>query len=193
MDDNKSPTSPADVGCTIVSGRPPVEPTSAVVVGARIEESRPPTSPADDDGWTIVSGRPPLEPGTMKGPRKLDASAEDGAAEEAGPSVGVTMVSGTPPVEPIRCPDRPVPEVVADGASVGWTAEEGATPVDPNKGARRDESRPPVDSWATEETVSVGKTTTGGIPPVEPTAEEDGWTMVSELSAAVEVGADGCC
>jgi hypothetical protein len=89
----------------MVSGMPPVEPISAVGVGASSEERRPPTRPAEEVGCTTVSGIPPVDPGTMKGPRKLDASGELGTAEEAGAAVGVTIVSGMPPVEPTACSD----------------------------------------------------------------------------------------
>jgi hypothetical protein len=103
-DERRPPTRPPEeVGCTIVSGMPPVEPISGVGVGASSDERRPPTRPPEEVGWTIVSGIPPVDPGTMKGPRKLDASGELGAAEEAGDAVGVTIVSGMPPVEPTAC------------------------------------------------------------------------------------------
>jgi len=106
IDESRPPTKPPDeVGCTIVSGMPPVEPTSEVGTGARTDERRPLTRPPEEVGCTIVSGMPPVDPGTMKGPRKLDASGELGAAEEAGDAVGVTIVSGMPPVEPTACSD----------------------------------------------------------------------------------------
>lgn len=106
IDERRPPTRPPEeVGCTMVSGMPPVEPISAVGVGASSEERRPPTRPAEEVGCTTVSGIPPVDPGTMKGPRKLDASGELGTAEEAGAAVGVTIVSGMPPVEPTACSD----------------------------------------------------------------------------------------
>lgn len=64
-DDKRPPTRPPDeVGCTTVSGMPPVEPASGAVVGAgpRTDERRPPTRPPVGVGWTIVSGMPPVEP-----------------------------------------------------------------------------------------------------------------------------------
>jgi hypothetical protein len=93
---------------------------SAVGVGARSDESTPPIKPPEELGCKIVSGRPPVEPGTMKGPRKLDASGEVGPAEEAGDAVGVTIISGISPVEATRCPDCPEDAGASEeAASVG--------------------------------------------------------------------------
>lgn len=52
---------------------------------------------------------PPVEPGTMKGPRKLDATGEDGSGvgsglTTAGVELAGTMISGISPVVPTRCP-----------------------------------------------------------------------------------------
>jgi hypothetical protein len=54
-------------------------------------------------------------------------------------------------------------------------------PVDPIKGLRRDDRRPPTSPVEVASGASVGRTTTGGIPPVEPTAKVDGWTMTSGM------------
>lgn len=108
------------VGRTTGTGTLPV-PITAVGVGSRgtrSDESRPPSKP-DDVGCKIVGGRLPVgpatpdetvtsdEPGTMKGPRKLDASGDEGWTDGTGAGVGSTMLSlsGSPPVEATRCPD----------------------------------------------------------------------------------------
>jgi hypothetical protein len=177
--------SPEEVGSTIVSGVPPVEPTSGVGVGASSVESRPPIRPSDEVGCRTLSGTPPVDPGTMKGPRMLDAPAEEGAVEVAGDAVGMTMVSGIPPVEATFWPEDT--ETSEDAPCVAWTTVEGTPPVDPIKGLRSEERRPPTSPVEAAEGVSVGRTTTGGMPPVEPTAEEDGWTMTSGIPP-VEAG-----
>jgi hypothetical protein len=109
------------VGSTIMSGSPPVEPapepdvgvtTRGALVGRTMISGSPPVEPLPElgvaVGWETVSEGVWVDPGTIKGPRKLDDSTEDGSAEEAGDAVGVTTVSGMPPVEPIRCPVDPV-------------------------------------------------------------------------------------
>jgi hypothetical protein len=65
--------------------------------------------------------------------------------------------------------------------------EVGTPPVDPIKGSSRVERRPPTSPVEVAEAVSVGRTTTGGMPPVEPTAEDDGWTITSGMPP-VEAG-----
>lgn len=112
------------VGRTTLLGRTPVEPIWGVGVGSgsrgsRTDDSSPPSRPGVEVGCKMLSGRPPVVPGTMKGPRKLDTSGEDGAAEEAGAGVGVTIDSGIPPVEATRCPDWPEETGASDeGAGV---------------------------------------------------------------------------
>lgn len=98
------------VGRTTLLGAAPVEPISGggVGVGSKVpsrDDNRPPNRPEDEVGCKTLSGRPPVVPGTMKGPRKLEASGVDGASEETGTGVGVTIDSGIPPVDATRSPD----------------------------------------------------------------------------------------
>lgn len=103
------------VGCTGSLGRTPVEPTCWVGVGSgspRRVERRPPRKPCEGVGETTEEGMPPpVEPGTMKGPRKLDATGEDGSGvgsgvTTAGAELAGTIAAGELPVGPTTPPKR---------------------------------------------------------------------------------------
>ena len=143
----------------------------------------------------------PLDPGTIKGPRKLDDSRGTGTAEEAGAAVGaargeVGRMTGTGrmPVDPTtgsRIEGRSPPAGSEGmGASVGFTIDEGRTPVgaaaddvgwmagtgrmpvDPITGSRIGERSPPAGSEAIG--ASVGFTIDEGRTPVGAAADDVG-------------------
>lgn len=105
-DESREPMRPADVeGCTIDSGggKRPVEPTSGVGATSgvwAIDEGTLSTEP-EDVGCKIdcSGGSPPVVPGTMKGPRKLDASEEGASAEGVADGVPERITSGIEPVD----------------------------------------------------------------------------------------------
>ena len=217
-DSNSGIKPPVEVGCKMLSGggSRPVEPITGVGTGAISDDSRsgikPPGSVEVGVGVGVESL--PLDPGTMKGPRKLDDSRGTGTTEESGATgddVGRITGTGRMPVDPItgsRTDGRSPPAgSEGTGASVGFTIDDGRTPVgaagddvgritgtgripvDPIAGSRIGGRSPPAGS-------EVG-ITTGDSTVVDgcAAAEEDvGCTMISgggPAEGAAELGTTG--
>ena len=200
-DSNSGIKPPVEVGCKMLSGggSRPVVPITGVGTGAISDDSRsgikPPGSVEVGVGVGVESL--PLDPGTMKGPRKLDDSRGTGTTEESGATgddVGRITGTGRMPVDPItgsRTDGRSPPAgSEGTGASVGFTIDDGRTPVgaagddvgritgtgrmpvDPTTGSRIEGRSPPAGSEGTG--ASVGFTIDDGRTPVGAAGDDVG-------------------